>query len=136
MFHFLATTTKGIFFDGEVDEVIFPSLQGPLSISTGYTNVIEVLADAGVMKIKTSNGTRFAAIIHGIVKVVAGECFVVAEDINYGEDIDLDRAIASKEKQLELLKEKSDAYAIKVARIKLNKALARIDAKTLSSGGK
>lgn len=136
MFHFKAITAKKTFIDQDVDEVIVPSLKGPLSISTGYTNIIEVLQNAGVMKVISGNSVLFCALIQGVIRVENGSCTVIAEDINFGNDIDLDRAINAKNKMLERLKEEQSEYDFKVAKIKLDKAIARIDAKTLSNGGK
>ena len=51
MFKLSIYTPNGIFIEKEVNEVIVPSLKGPLSISSGYTNIIEVCEDVGVIKI-------------------------------------------------------------------------------------
>ncbi|MDY6430133.1 MAG: ATP synthase delta/epsilon chain alpha-helix domain-containing protein [Bacilli bacterium] len=134
MFKLSIYTPNGIFIEKEVNEVIVPSLKGPLSISSGYTNIIEVCEDAGVIKIIDEKGASFAAIFNSIVKVIEGHCIITASDINSGIEVDLDRAIRAKDKALNSLQENLSAEDIKMAKVKLAKAISRISAKNLTNG--
>ena len=130
-------TPMGIVYQADVQSFTVPSMQGPLMIEPGYTNVIVALNPAGVLKINKGGKKRFFAIYGGVLHVnrVNG-CEIYTEEIIDGNDIDLARAIAKRDRNQDRISKHESGIDIKRAQINLAKALAKIDAKTLTEGGK
>lgn len=125
------------FYDGEALSVTVPTPKGPLTIEPGYTNFIGAIAPAGVLKVVLAKGTEYYAIFGGVVDVKRNQCVCIySEEINYGYEIDMARAIASRDRNLDRIQKREEGIDVNRARIKLAKALVRIDVKTLSEGGK
>ena len=128
-------TMHGSVFDGNALSLLVPTEKGPLLIEPGYTNFIGAISPAGVMRIQTEKGMEYYAVFGGAVDVKRGQSVTVySEEINYGEKIDLARAIASRDRNLDRIQTRPEGIDLVRAKIKLAKALARIDAKRLSEG--
>lgn len=126
----------GVAFEGEVDALLVPTEKGPLLIESGYTNLITSLLSAGVMKIVQNGKSDYYAVFGGVVDVrKGGATTVYSEEINRGYDIDLARAIAARDRNLDRINSPTDDIDIKKARAHLMKALTRIAVKNLSEGG-
>ncbi len=134
-FHLRIFTPSGIIFDEDVVSVTVPVEKGPLCIEAGYTNLITSISKAGVLKVVTPTKTRYFAIFGGSLDVSKLEgTFIYTEEINDGYAIDMARAIAARDRNLDRLEKRPEGIDIVRARIKLNKALVRISVKQLSEG--
>ncbi len=128
---------KGLLFDGEVLSVTVPTDKGPLMIEPGYTNLIATLSDCGILKVVKKDGVDYFAVFGGVIDVSKLEgTTVYPPDINRGYEIDLARALAAKERNQERLDRRQEGIDLERAKIKLAKALVRINVKHLSEGGK
>ena len=126
---------QGIVYQGEAISLSLPSSKGPLLIQPGYTNIIEGLQNAGVMVVETEKGKEFYAIFGGVVQFSkTSGCYVYSEEINNGYEIDMARAIAARDRNLDRLRSPDKGYDIARAKYKLLKALTRINVKQLSEG--
>ncbi|MCR5349125.1 MAG: F0F1 ATP synthase subunit epsilon [Bacilli bacterium] len=127
---------NGPVFEGDVAFVTVPTEKGPLTIEPGYTNFIGALSPAGVLIIGTGRGKEYYAVFGGAVDVKRNQgVSIYSEDVNYGYEIDMARAMASRDRNLDRIAKHEDGVDIQRARIKLAKALVRINVKTLSEGG-
>lgn len=134
-FRLKVLTMHGPVYDDEALSVLLPTEKGPLLLEPGYTNYIGAIAPAGVMRIKTAHGNKFYAIFGGVVDVKRTlGVTVYAEEINYAEEIDLARAVAARDRNLDRIETRPEGIDLIRAKAKLAKALARIDAKKLSEG--
>lgn len=125
----------GTAFEGEALSILVPTTQGPLGIEPGYTNFIGAIAKAGVLKVVTADRTRYFAIFGGVVDVRKGERVdIYSEEVNDGFDIDLARAIAARDRNLDRISKREEGIDIIRAKAKLAKALVRISVKELSEG--
>ena len=128
-------TPDGIFFEDGVTSFLVPTTMGPLEVEPGYTNVITTLLPSGVMWIKKADKKSYYAVFGGVLRVQSGEMATLfTQEINDGYGIDMARAIASRDRSLDRISKHAAGDDLKMARIKLDKALARISAKTLSEG--
>ena len=128
-------TMHGCVYDADALSVLLPTDKGPLLIEVGYTNFIGAIAPAGVLRIQTEKRMEYYAVFGGAVDVKRGKGVTVyCEELNYGEDIDLARAIAARDRNLDRIQTRPEGIDLVRAKIKLAKALARIDAKRLSEG--
>lgn len=130
-------TMNGVVYDDEALSVQVPTDKGPLLIEPGYTNFIGAISPAGVLKIQTTKRNEYYAIFGGVIDVKHGiGVTIYSEEINYGAEIDMARAIASRNRNLDRIDKKPEGIDLIRAKIKLAKALVRIDVKRLSEGEK
>ena len=128
-------TPQGFFLKEEVDHILLPTVEGPLGIEPGYTNIVTSLVKAGVLRIEKDGKPRFYAVFGGVCEVSKDHgCLIACEEVNDGYEIDMARAIAARDRNLDLINAKNSSDDVAKARIKLSKALARISAKELSLG--
>ena len=128
-------TMHGCVYDDVALSLLVPTDKGPLLIEPGYTNYIGSISPAGVLRIQTEKKNEYYAIFGGAVDVKHGiGVTVYCEEIDYGGDIDLARATAARDRNLDRIEKRPDGIDLVRAKIKLAKALARIDAKRLSEG--
>lgn len=135
-FRLLALTPSGVFFDKEVEEAYFPAPEGPMGIFEGYTPICFSLEPEGVMRIKENGKDRFYAVFGGVVSVTSSKTTLLTEDIEDGMTIDMARAIAARDRALDLIGGKDPNADVGRARAALNRALVRINAKTSDEGGR
>ena len=134
-FPFRLLTPQGIALEGQATSVEVPTVDGPMAILPGYTNIIASLSKAGVLKAEIDGKTRYFAIFGGVVENSHDHgCLVCVEEANDGYEIDMARAIAARDRNLDLIQTKNNSDDVLKARLKLAKALARISAKELSQG--
>ena len=128
-------TPKGIIFDDGVLSVTVPAEKGPLCIEPGYTNIITSISKAGVLQLVTPKQRRFFAIFGGVLDVSKLEgAYLYTEEINDGYEIDMARAIAARDRNLDRIEKRPEGIDIVRAKAKLAKALVRISVKQLSEG--
>lgn len=134
MIHLKLSSPKGVLLDEDVVSVLLPSYNGPMMVEEGLTNMIVAFSDAGVLKVASSSSTRYFAIFYGEAYIEkGGDVHVIAEGIEDGYSIDLARAIAKRDRNLDLIQNKKEGD-IKKLQFSLKKQLARIEAKQLSEG--
>ncbi len=128
-------TPNGVIFDEDVLSVTVPAEKGPLCIEPGYTNIITSISKAGVLQVNTPEKTRYFAIFGGALDVSKLEgTSIYTEEINDGYAIDLARAIAARDRNLDRIERRPEGIDIVRAKAKLDKALVRISVKQLSEG--
>ena len=134
-FPFRLLTPQGIALEGEATSVEVPTVDGPMAILPGYTNIIASLSKAGVLKAEIDGKTRYFAIFGGVVENSHDHgCLVCVEEANDGYEIDMARAIASRDRALDRIEKSDPDLDIHRARASLARALARIDVKNLDEG--
>ena len=128
-------TMQGVAFEGEVLSLTLPTEFGPTMIEPGYTNFMASISPAGVMKIIDNDGTHYYAVFGGVVDVVKGGLTTVyCEELNEGYKIDLARAMAARDRNLDRIASNAENIDMAKARAHLAKALVRISVKRLSEG--
>lgn len=125
---------KGVFFEQEVDSFLLPAVRGPLLIEKGYTPSIIRCDEAGVLKVIINEKPKYFAIFHGLANVTPTGAELLVEEIEDGYEIDMARAIARRDRDLDIINNAGDSEDVMFAKISLAKQLARISAKTLDSG--
>ena len=125
----------GIKFEGEAISVTIPTNLGPLCAEKGYTNCISTISKSGVLKLVTKEGNRFFAVFGGVAEIRLNDgAYIYTEEINEGYEIDMARAIASRDRNLDRIQHHGEGADVERAKIKLSKALTRINVKELSEG--
>ncbi|MBQ2494382.1 MAG: hypothetical protein II520_04020, partial [Bacilli bacterium] len=110
---------KGAFFDQEVDYVLLPTERGPLQFQEGCTPSIVRCVEAGVLKVVIQDKPNFFAIFHGLADVRPDGVHLLVEEVEDGYEIDMARAIARRDRALDIIHNANDSEDVQFARISL-----------------
>ena len=131
-FRLQVVSMDGLEYDGEVQRIKLRTIHGDLAILARHMNYVTAIG-MGTATVTMADGTeRKAACIGGMLTMMNGHCRVIPTTWEWGEDIDIERAMDAKRRAEERLAEDSlDEVARVNAEARLYRALVRI-----SSAGK
>lgn len=119
-------TPEKTFFDDETSLVIVRTNDGDIGILANHTSLVASLP-SGPVKIKTEDGSfKIAAISSGIIKVGGNKVSIIANAIEWADEIDLEWAKRSEAEAREKLRSLKDRNELDIAELKLKRALNRI----------
>src|SRR5438105_3773061 len=95
--HLEVVTPERKVFEAEVDRVEVPGLDGELGILPGHTELVSLLKPAGLLTYHIGDDSGEMAISDGLVEVSANSVTVLATKATRPEDIDLARALRTKQ---------------------------------------
>ena len=125
-FHLEILTPDGIEFNGMVQSLLVHAVDGDVEFLAGHVDYITTLG-VGRARIKIDGKDRFAAVSGGFVTVTSGEVKLIATTFEFAEEIDIDRARSAKERAKDIIASSKDNKTIEVARLKLQRAISRIN---------
>ncbi len=126
-FHLQIVTPDGAFFDGPAQRVRVRTIGGDVAILAGHIPYVTALG-IGEAAVTTEDGTvRKAAANGGMLSVTSEMVRVVATTFEWAEDIDLARAQRAKETAEERIKKAQNAKDLELAKVKLSRALVRLN---------
>lgn len=126
-FRLKITTPEKVFFDGMAERLIARTTEGDIGILAGHVDYVSNLP-SGAMKIKQKGGEfRAAAIADGLLKVSKSEVSVLCSAIEWSDEIDVERAKRAEAEARKLLAEKLSERDEQIAKLKLSRALNRIN---------
>jgi F-type H+-transporting ATPase subunit epsilon len=96
--HLEVITPDRKLLEADVTSVQVPGLDGELGILPGHAFLVSQLRPAGLLSYVADGGTTSLAISDGFVEVTPESVKVLAEMAERPEDIDVNRAIAAKER--------------------------------------
>lgn len=118
-------TPDGVRFNGNAEELIVRTTSGDTGIMAGHINYVAPLG-MGQATVLVDGNKRFGACIGGMVSVVDGAVTLVATTFEWSEDIDIERANASKLRGEEVLSNKNASEAdVVLAKARIKRALVR-----------
>ncbi|MBR3044858.1 MAG: ATP synthase F1 subunit epsilon [Oscillospiraceae bacterium] len=119
-------TPEKIFFEGEVQRVIVRTTEGDVGILAKHEKYVAALP-SGPVKITMPDGTeRLAALSGGAVKVSPAQTAILANAVEWAEDIDVDWAKRSEQDALRRKENSKDQTELQYAEMKLKRALNRL----------
>ncbi len=123
---FEIVTPERLAFSEEVEEVVVPGTLGELGILPGHVPFLSTL-QPGVMMVRQDGREIYYAVSGGFIEVHEDHVILLAETAERADEIDLERALASKAKAEEILKDVQDASELKFKRadLRLKRALTR-----------
>lgn len=125
-FRLIVVTPEKVFFDGETTQIIVRTTEGDIGIMANHTSLVASLP-SGPLKIKQDNGEwHIAAVSTGLLKVGGNKVSILANAVEWGEDIDIEWAKRSEEDARRRLSEEQDRHALDRAELKLKRALNRL----------
>lgn len=119
-------TPEKIFFEGEVQRVIVRTTEGDVGILAKHEKYVAALP-SGPVKITMPDGKeRLAALSGGAVKVSPSMTAILANAVEWAEDIDVDWAKRSEQDALRRKENSKDQQELQYAEMKLKRALNRL----------
>jgi F-type H+-transporting ATPase subunit epsilon len=123
---FEIVTPERLAFSEEVEEVVVPGTLGELGILPGHVPFLSTL-QTGVMMVRQDGREIYYAVSGGFIEVHEDHVILLAESAERADEIDVERALASKARAEALLKTTEDANELqfKKADLRLKRALTR-----------
>lgn len=119
-------TPEKKFFDGETEQVIVRTTVGDVGILNGHEPYCAALG-IGQMRIMIDGELRHAATSGGIIKVNREKTVILVDSCEWADEIDVNRAQQAKDNAEDRIKSAESDRQIRMAEMKLKRALNRID---------
>ena len=117
----------GIFYEGQASFLEFASVTGEMGVYANHIPLTTILAP-GVVKIHNGGEVKKAAVMGGFLEIQKDKITVMAENAEWPEEIDVERAKAAKKRAEERLQKKEADLDVVRAEAALKRAMARISA--------
>ncbi|MBQ0042116.1 MAG: ATP synthase F1 subunit epsilon [Lachnospiraceae bacterium] len=114
-----------VFYEGEAQMVEFNTVEGEVGIYKNHIPMTMILKP-GVLRITDGDDVKTAALHEGFVEVLPDSITILAEIVEWPEEIDVERAQAAKERAQKRLAEKDPSTDIARAETALQRSITRI----------
>ena len=125
-FQLRIVTPDRIFYEGEVSMVEFNTTEGEIGVLPGHIPMT-VIVKPGVLAISEEGGVKQAALHSGFAEILPEGVTILAEIVEWPDEIDEHRAEAALERAQERLQNKNEGTDIARAETALLRAMARIE---------
>ena len=119
-------TPDRVFFEGQVSMVEFNTTEGEIGIYKKHVPTT-VIISPGILTITGEEGVKEAALHAGFVEILQDEVVILAEIIEWPDEIDKARAESAKARAEERLRSKTPETDILRAETELQRELDRIN---------
>ena len=119
-------TPDGLAYSGEAESILVRTTEGDVEILAAHADYMAALG-IGRVRLIVGGETKLASSQGGFISVREGKVQMVATTFEFKDDIDLDRAVAAKERAEALLRDAKSRSDIAIAEAKLKRALNRIN---------
>ena len=127
LFELKVLSPDGMFFEGEGEFLEFTSVEGQMGVYKNHIPLTTILEPC-VVKIHANGEVKKAAVLGGFIEIQKERITILAEDANWPEEIDVERAEAAKQRAEERLSKKEAGLDVVRAEAALKRAVARIGA--------
>ena len=125
-FRLKVITPDRVFYDGDVEMVEFNTTEGEIGIYKKHVPTT-VIIQPGVLVITEADGVRKAALHAGFAEVLSDKVTILAELIEWPEEIDMERAESAGERARERIAARGDDVDMDRAETALKRSIARIN---------
>lgn len=119
-------TPDRIFYENQVKMVEFNTTEGEIGVLPGHIP-LTVIIKPGILNITEGEGDKEAALHAGFAEILPEQVTILAEIIEWPEEIDGQRAEAARERAEERLRSRTPETDIARAETALQRAMARIN---------
>lgn len=119
-------TPDRVFYEGKAEMVEFNTTEGEIGILPGHIP-LTVIVKPGVLCIHEEEGEREAALHSGFAEIMPDRVTILAEIIEWPEEIDENRAESALHRAEERLRTKAPETDVARAELALRRAMARIE---------
>ena len=127
LFEFKIIEPDGMFFEGEGEFLEFTSVEGRMGVYKNHIPLTTILEPC-VIKIHANGEVKKAAVMGGFIEIQKERITILAEDANWPEEFDVERAKAAKQRAEERLSKREAGLDVVRAEAALKRAMARINA--------
>ncbi len=113
------------FYSGEADMLVVKALDGDMAVMYGHQPYVTPVS-IGSFKVVNGSDKKIGAMSNGFLHVDGKKATVIVDSVEWADEIDKDRALASKERAEQRISEKPSGVDLKRANIALKKAKNRI----------
>lgn len=125
-FHLRVITPERLFYEGDVDMVEFNTTEGEIGVLPGHIP-LTVIVKPGILTITEKEGEKEAALHAGFAEILPEGITILAEIIEWPEEIDEHRAEEAMNRAKERLTSKTPETDVMRAETALLRAMARIE---------
>jgi F-type H+-transporting ATPase subunit epsilon len=118
-------TPERVFYEGSAEMIEFNTVEGEIGVYKNHIPLTTVIAP-GIVVITEGEEKRKAAVHAGFAEILGDKVTILAEVAEWPDEIDVDRAMAARDRAEKRLAEKADNVDIARAEIALRKSLVRI----------
>ena len=115
-----------VFYEGDVEMAEFNTTEGEIGIYRNHVPMT-VIIKPGVLTITETDGEKKAALHAGFVEILPDKVTILAEAIEWPDEIDVERAQSAEERARERIAAKGEGIDLDRASVALQRALARIN---------
>ena len=126
VFELKIISPDSMFFEGEAYFLEFPSVEGGMGVYKNHIPLTTILEPC-VMSIHNGTEVKKAAILGGFLEILQDKITVLAEDAQWPEEIDVERAKEAKKRAEERLSHNGPNMDVRRAQAALKRAIARIN---------
>lgn len=124
-FNLRIITPERVFYEGEAEMVEFNTTEGQVGVLPGHIP-LTVIVKPGILHIHEAEGEKSAALHSGFAEILPEGITILAEIIEWPDEIDEGRAVAARERAEERLRSRTPETDIARAETALQRAIARI----------
>ena len=118
-------TPDRLFYEGEAEMVEFNTTEGQIGVLPGHIPMTVILKP-GILKIYEPESEKEAALHAGFAEILPDKITILAEIVEWPEEIDVQRAESARKRAEERLRTQAPDIDVMRAEIALQKALTRI----------
>ncbi|MDE7268891.1 MAG: ATP synthase F1 subunit epsilon [Acetatifactor sp.] len=125
-FHLRIITPDRLFYEGDVDMVEFNTTEGEIGVLPGHIP-LTVIVKPGILVITEKDGEKEAALHAGFAEILPEGITILAEIVEWPEEIDENRAQEALHRAQDRLASKTPETDVARAETALMRAMARIE---------
>ena len=110
MFNLSIVTQEKIFYEGEVSSLIVPGSEGYLGVLTDHAPLITAINPGKVTVIDKDKNEISMAVSFGFFEVSSNHATLLADSVEYVNEIDLDRAKESLDRARQRLRDEAGEF--------------------------
>jgi len=119
-------TPERVFYEGDTQMVEFNTTEGEIGVLPGHIPMTVIVAP-GILRIHEENGIRPAALHAGFAEILPDQISILAEVVEWPDEIDKDRANAALRRAQDRIRAKEENLDLERAQVALQRAMARIN---------
>jgi len=120
-------TPERVFYEGEADMVEMNTTEGQIGCYPGHIP-LTVIIRPGILSIHEGDEVKTAALHEGSAEILPDSVNILAETVEWPDEIDEERARAALERAKKRLESKTDDLEMSRAETALQRAITRINA--------
>lgn len=115
-----------IFYTNDVLMVEYNTVEGEVGVYAEHIPMTQIIAP-GRLIITEENGQRTAALLSGFVEITPDKVTILAEAVEWPQNIDIARAERARDRAQQILSAEEDEQILLLAEAALKRALVRRD---------